>query len=369
MSNISHVNDYTQEGDWKEYKSKKALKKEKKIKTSEKMLEPSQIHQSKDDAPSTATIPPLPQPNVSVPQTQSIPSQDYLKWHESMKINNTYDPSYTFYNVCLLSNYYNVIFIEHFKNEINTPMILRFKNDAQKKNELGNFIFNFITTNIPTILNNYEITSKIIETYSIIDCYNLIINKDELIKVINKTSELFKTEPVKTEPVKTEPVKTEPVKTEPVKTEPVKTEPVKTEPVKTEPVKTKTVKLEVVKPKNKDEFVNKKNNLLLEAQEDFFQTCIPSEEKINSVKTILELNPKKAIIANTISLEHDIIKKGDFSFSKRHYLGNAYFTNKVIKEYVRIFGDSYWVKLIPNLKDFGKLIIMLDINHKKKEES
>jgi hypothetical protein len=125
----------------------------------------------------------------------------------------------------------------------------------------------------------------------------------------------------------------------------------------------------VVKTQSESVNSKNKNNLLLEAQEDFFQTCVPTEEKINSVKTILELNPKKAIIANTISLENDIIKKGDFSFSKRHYLGNAYFTNKVIKEYVRIFGDSYWVKLVPNLKDSGKLIIMLDINHKKKEES
>ena len=39
------------------------------------------------------------------------------------------------------------------------------------------------------------------------------------------------------------------------------------------------------------------------------------------------------------------------------------------REYVNIFSDKYWIKLIQNLKDDGELIIMLDINHKKEQKN
>ena len=86
-------------------------------------------------------------------------------------------------------------------------------------------------------------------------------------------------------------------------------------------------------------------------------------------KSSLDLNGKKSVKSNTISLKNDDIKIGTFTFSKRHFLTNAFFVNKVTKEYVNIFSDKYWIKLIQNLKDDGELIIMLDINHKKEQKN
>ena len=119
---------------------------------------------------------------------------------------------------------------------------------------------------------------------------------------------------------------------------------------------------------SKDEqYYIQKNEALLEAQEEFFNECIPTQEKIKEVKILLELNNKKALRCNSISLKNDDIKvRGDkFKFSKRHFLQNAFFVNKITREYVNIFSDKYWVKLVQNLKNDGELIVMLDINYKK----
>lgn len=284
-----------------------------------------------------------------------------------MKISNMHNDSlYNSYNVSLLSHQYNANFLEHFRKEIFNPPMLRFKTDMQKINELGNIIFIFINS-LDTFFSElktknkwhpnmtaYKITSMIIETNSIIDCYNLTLNKDLLLNKVKDFCEVIYNQSTEAVPIHV--VAPTPVvaSTAVVAPTPVVAS---THVVAPTPVETKSTK---------DYKVNqKKNDALLEAQEDFFKLCIPSEEKIKSTKDLLELNPKKAITANTISLEEDTIKKGTYTFSKRHYLGNAFFTNKVIKEYVRIFGDSYWVKLITDLKEPGKLIIRLDVNYKK----
>jgi len=331
MSAILHQND--NEENWEEVKPRKNNKK-------------------KSPEPVKAIIEPVESIDEKTPivPVNTLPS-NYLAWFESMKVGCYNDPLYYIYNASLNCNYYNSLYLEKMKEEINTPIMLRFKNDSQKRNELCNYIFNFIksTMVISEDLNPSEITTNIVNSYnSIPECYNMMMNKEELIKVVKNFCTVKKPVQVKPEQVKPEQVKPISVKTPQVKTEENKTS--------------------TLKNKNNSDYIEKKNKLLLEAQDDFFELCIPTPEKIKSVKDLLDLNPKKAIVANTISLEQDSIKKGDFSFSKKHYLGNAFFTNMVIKKYVEIFGDSYWVKLIPNFKDGGKLIVMLDINYKKKQE-
>jgi hypothetical protein len=123
-------------------------------------------------------------------------------------------------------------------------------------------------------------------------------------------------------------------------------------------------KQNLIKESSSD-FVAKKTAALMAAQEKFYLECVPSEEKIKSVMATIEVNHKnKLITANKISLDEDIITIDNFKFSKTHYLGNPFFRNKVIKEYVRIFSDKYWVKLTTHSKF---LIIMLDLNHNKKD--
>jgi len=152
------------------------------------------------------------------------------------------------------------------------------------------------------------------------------------------------------------------------KTASVSTPLTKTASVSTPVTKTASVLVKTF-VKNDTEYHSKKNKALIDAQEKFFMECIPSAEKITDVKAILDLNSKKTVKANNISLKTDAIIVDNFSFSKRHFLTNAFFVNKVTREYVKIFSDKYWVKLIPNLKDDGELIIMLDINHKKEQNN
>ena len=343
------------------------------------------VNQSVNQPVNQSINEPINQPiNVQTNQLVNIVDNQILydNWFNTMQVKKTIlEPVDQWYQLMLMNHMHMSKYIAHMKNELMLPEYLKLKSENDKKMILGNQIYNYILTIENSLYENLKkenkwsenitankITELIMDNNSIIQALSIFNNKNDLMININIACNILYKNYVKpvTEVVKpvTEVVKpiTEVVKPIPEVVKPI---PEVVKPV-TESVKKISVQ-EVIKSKSNtiSDFVAKKTAALMAAQEKFYIECVPSEEKIKSVMAILEVNHKnKLITANKISLEEDIITIDNFKFSKTHYLGNPFFRNKVIKEYVRIFSDKYWVKLTTHSKF---LIIMLDFNHNKKE--
>jgi len=411
MSSILNTNSNNNEGDWEEQKSKKNKNKNRTqqttsiqvtpIQTTPTETTPIQLEQQTATAEPKVNSIPVEQKTTDVKQT--VPSifvnnDEYQKWFLSMQnVKGNNDIFDHWFQSALRMHREQAIHLFNMRNYIQLPTSLKFKNEVEQKNEmcftLGNLINTFQNDFFNELKNQNKflptmtvirLTQIIVNKFTILECLEFFNNKNELTNTLkNICEDIYKSEnqgvsetETKTIPVVTE-TKTASVLSE-TKTASVLSE-TKTTPIvsetKTTPVKVAWQKKVIVpKPestpvKNDTEYYIKKNKALMDAQELFFKDCIPSADKIKDVKALLDLNGKKSVKANTITLKNDEIKIGTFSFSKRHFLTNAFFVNKVTREYVNIFSDKYWIKLIQNLKDDGELIIMLDINHKKEQKN
>ena len=321
----------------------------------------------------------------------------YQRWFLSMQnVKGNNDMFDHWFHSALRIHREQAIHLFNMRNYIQLPTSLKFKNDSEQRNEmyftLGNLIntfqndfFNELKTQnkfLPT-MTVIRLVQIIVNKFSIIQCLEFFNNKNELTNTLkNICEEIYKSENQESAPVQPGLKESTTAPVQPVVKESTTT-PVQqvvkestTVPVQqvvkesTKPIQKTVWQKKVTTPvKNDTEYYLKKNKALMEAQELFFKDCVPSAEKIKEVKALLDLNGKKSVKSNTISLKNDDIKIGTFTFSKRHFLTNAFFVNKVTKEYVNIYSDKYWIKLIQNLKDDGELIIMLDINHKKDQKN
>jgi hypothetical protein len=287
------------------------------------------------------------------------------------------EPVEQWYQMMLINHMHMSKCISHLKNELMLPENLKLKSENEKRMILGYQIYSYILTIENSLYENLKkenkwsenitannITGLIMENHSILQALNMFNNKNDLMININISCDILFKNYVKpmTEVLKPVSEVLKPV-SEVLKSVSDTVKKVSVQEV----VKSKPNIIKVVenKKENSSDFVAKKTAALMAAQEKFYLECVPSEEKIKSVIATLEVNHKnKLITANKISLDEDVITIDNFKFSKTHYLGNPFFRNKVIKEYVRIFSDKYWVKLTTHSKF---LIIMLDLNHNKKE--
>jgi hypothetical protein len=408
MSSILNTNNNDYEGDWEQANNKKNKNKNRKIETSSVQTIPIQtspiqtsplqanpVQANPVQADPKATVNPTP---VETNQVQSNPTDVkenipsnmvdndvYQKWFLSMEnVKGNNDMFDHWFHSALRIHREQAIHLFNMRNYIQLPTSLKFKNDSEQKHEMYFTLGNLINTFQNDFFNELKTQNKFLPTmtvmrlvqiivgkFSIIQCLEFFNNKNELTNTLkNICEDIYNSENQDSVPV--QPVVKESI-TAPV--QPVVKEST-TVPVQqvvkesTKPVQKTVWQKKVTTPvKNDTEYYLKKNKALMEAQELFFKDCVPSAEKIKEVKALLDLNGKKSVKSNTISLKNDDIKIGTFTFSKRHFLTNAFFVNKVTKEYVNIYSDKYWIKLIQNLKYDGELIIMLDINHKKDQKN
>jgi hypothetical protein len=406
MSSILNTNSNDNEGDWEEQKSKKSKNKSRSqanpVQVNPVQANPVQINPIQANpvqVEKTPTVEPI--KSESPPQVNSIPveqkpvsiivnNDEYQKWFLSMQnVKGNSDMFDHWYHSALRMHREQAIHLFNMRNFIQLPTSLKFKNESDQKNEMCFTLGNLINTFQNDFFNELKTQNKflpsmtvirlvqiIVGKFTIIQCLEFFNNRNELTNTLkNICEDIYNSEnkEPKTAPIesKTAPIesKTAPIESAPV--QPVVNESTTTTvKVVTQPTQKSVWQKKVTTPvKNDTEYYLKKTKALMEAQELFFKDCIPSAEKIKEVKATLDLNGKKSVKSNTISLKNDDIKIGTFTFSKRHFLTNAFFVNKVTKEYVNIFSDKYWIKLIQNLKDDGELIIMLDINHKKEQKN
>ena len=393
MSSILNTNSNDNEGDWEQQKSKKSKNKSR-IQVNPVQANPVQVEKTPTVEPiqaeSKPQVNPIPVEQKPVDVKQDIPSiivnnDEYQRWFLSMQnVKGNNDMFDHWYHSALRMHREQAIHLFNMRNYIQLPTSLKFKNESEQKNEmyftLGNLIntfqidfFNELKTQnkfLPT-MTVVRLVQIIVGKFTIIQCLDFFNNRNELVNTLkNICEDIYNSENVVKESTATVMKESTTTPVQPVVKESTVPKEV-TQPIQKSvwQKKVNVSKPETVSVKNDTEYYLKKTKALMEAQELFFKDCIPSVEKIKEVKTTLDLNGKKSVKSNTISLKNDEIKIGTFTFSKRHFLTNAFFVNKVTKEYVNIFSDKYWIKLIQNLKDDGELIIMLDINHKKDQKN
>jgi len=356
--------------------------------------------------------------------TNEVDNENYNKWFlnmQNLKVNN--DIYENWFHSQLRIHREQAIYLYNMRNFIQLPLSLKFKNDFEQKNEMCNTLGNYIFTFQNDFFNELKTQNKflptmtiirlvncIVQKYTILQCLELFNNKNELINILkNICNEIYNYETVNNvaplekvtvnnvAPLEKVTVNNVAPLEKVIVNNVAPLEKVTVNnvaPLEKVTVKKESInniaslekKINIVEKEinsiatNNNEYSflsnSNKNKALIIAQEKFFLECVPSAEKIKEVKILLDskktdLNTKtnKLVKSNIISLKNDLIQVGTFSFSKRHFLTNAYFVNKVTREYVKIFSDKYWIKLIQNLKDDGELIIMLDINHKKEQKN
>jgi len=388
MSSILNTNSNDNEGDWEQQKNKKS-------KNKTRQTNPIQANTIQDEkTPEVNSI----QVEQKVEQQpvevkRNIPSiivnnDEYQKWFLTMQnVKGNNDAFDHWYHSALRMHREQAIHLFNMRNYIQLPTSLKFKNESEQKNEMCFTLGNLINTFQDDFFNELKTQNKFLPTMTVQRLVQIIVDKFTIVQCLeffnhkillsntlkNICSDIFISESKESKTASIEPVPVQPVVNKSIMPEKVviqSTQKSVAEKLVTQPTQKSVWQKKVVSTpvKNDNEYFVNKTKALMEAQELFFKDCIPSAEKIKEVKTTLDLNGKKSVKSNTISLKNDEIKIGNFKFSKRHFLTNAFFVNKVTKEYVNIFSDKYWIKLIQNLKDDGELIIMLDINHKKEQK-
>jgi len=89
---------------------------------------------------------------------------------------------------------------------------------------------------------------------------------------------------------------------------------------------------------------------LLAAQETFFESCILSESDILSLKENISSIKNWSGVVNTIQLSDDEIKIKNYSFSKKHFLKNSWFKNRLMEKYCSLFGFNNVDLVLPTNK-------------------
>lgn len=306
-------------------------------------------------------------------------------------------------------------FLEKIKEELKYPPVLRGKSDDIRKNEICEKLFPIIDsilketkderfkknqwhesmtpTKVTGMINEAHTPMELLSYFEAPTFPTLRTMIDEACEVLVD----FKTKKEVKETIKEEvnPVKKEevsPVKKEEVK--PVKKEENKT--VKKEEVKVvKTVEKkdaiseqtdetdsiesdssdddssvedEPSREKNKSKTQYNKftvdqvleyKKALVEAQEKFFDSCMPTKSEINEVKDNIQYIKNWSGVAKRVSTVKDEILVGTHKFSKSHYLNNTYFQKRLIKKYQTYFPNVTGVKLVLPKKETNQFSIVL----------
>jgi hypothetical protein len=105
--------------------------------------------------------------------------------------------------------------------------------------------------------------------------------------------------------------------------------------------------------------VLKYKKALVDAQEIFFESCMPTKEEISEAKNSIQyIKNWQGVVKRVSTVENDI-SVGDLKFSKLHYLNNVYFQKRLINKYKTYFPSIQKVKLILPKEETNQLSIVL----------
>jgi len=195
-----------------------------------------------------------------------------------------------------------------------------------------------------------KITDIIIKNLNINEKLNLISNLVDLSKKIKEVCEIeFATsDEIKTE-IKTV-VKT--IKSNTEKTNTSNTDQTtnsNTDKTTSSNPKEEVSNSDVTKKFSYDERVEHKKALIT-AQEKFFETCILSNEKVIEFKENINSLKDWSGTVNTVNLSNDEIKIDNYTFSKKHFLKNSWFRNRLMEKYCNLFEFQEIFLVLPSGK-------------------
>jgi len=253
----------------------------------------------------------------STPNTQNIPLTGNVQdWWSNMlevsKINKT-----------ILDNQINYL-----TQEIQFPLWLRGKSLFEKDNLVKENIYNLVGNMINNIkdelisankfvdtINPRKITGMIIENNNLYENMKILYNSEELLNNVKESCEILYHESVKCQ----------------TKINIDNTD------ISLTKEKEQTVENKSEKQFSYDERVEHKKALLT-AQEKFFEMCVLSDENVLAFKENISPIKDWSGIVNTIHISNDEIKVDKYSFSKKHFLKNTWFRNRLMEKYIKLFG-------------------------------
>jgi hypothetical protein len=238
--------------------------------------------------------------------------------------------------------------------EMQFPVWLRGKSSEEKQKYVGNNIYalidkmlinmkdNLVTSNrwVETI-NPRKVSGMIIGAHNLNENIALMYNADELSKNVTEACNVLYEETIKV------------------------TEKPENIPVHIEKNQDTSEKKEInVVKKNNNESTNSTMNsddqkkfsyeervdhkqALIKAQEKFFEMCVLSDANVESFKENIAPIKKWSGIVNTIHLSNDEIKIEKYSFSKKHFLKNSWFRNRLMEKYCNLFGFNNVELILP----------------------
>jgi hypothetical protein len=299
-------------------------------------------------------------PNVLVPNVSTIPmtpvfQTNYDWWqnvYELLKIQKS-----------VLDNN-----IQYIGNELQFPSWLRGKSPIDKDRLVNDSLYNLIEKMLPIMkeelsksnkwvdtINSRKITGMIVESFNIGERINLLFNSNELTTNVKESCEILFQKKI-TDENKNESTKTSHNDSSECTisdTKGVTTDTTKDNSKKNDYIESKG---ENISKFSYDERVDHKKSLLA-AQEKFFESCILSNENVKSFKENIEPIPKWSGTVNSINLSNDEINIDKYSFSKKHFLKNSWFRNRLMEKYCKLF-DFDTVELILPKGNSNMLIIL-----------
>ena len=255
--------------------------------------------------------------------------------------------------------------IQYVSYELQFPLWLRGKSIPEKDNLINENLYILIDKMLLSMkeelvnnnkwvdtINPRKITGMIVEVYNMNQKLNLLNNSIMLSKEIQDSCEVLFEKASNVEVTKDE------VSTIKVQKEEVSTIKVQKDEVSTIKVQKEEVSKEKETPNSENntdkkfsynERVEHKQSLLA-AQEKFFESCILSEAEILSLKENISPIKNWSGVVNTIQLSDDEIKIKNYSFSKKHFLKNSWFRNRLMEKYCNLFGFNNVDLVLPNNK-------------------
>lgn len=258
--------------------------------------------------------------------------------------------------------------IQYIGYELQFPSWLRGKSPIDKDKLVNDNLYNLIEKMLPIIkdeivksnkwvdtINSRKITGMFVESFNIGERINLLYNPDELTKNVKESCEVLFQKTITVENDVDYTKKTQSDFTKDKKTP--STKEVKDDSTESNSKKNDYSKSDVenISKFSYDERVDHKKSLLA-AQEKFFESCILSSENVKSFKENIEPIPNWSGTVNSINLSNDDIKIDKYSFSKKHFLKNSWFRNRLMEKYCKLF-DFDTVELILPKGNSNVLII------------
>jgi hypothetical protein len=244
-------------------------------------------------------------------------------------------------------------------NELKFPYFLRGKSDEQRNNEINDRLFKVVNDILIKIKEERQvknewidimtpgkITGMIIQSEDIQSKIKLMTDISEITTLVNQACDILFKENKKT--IKIESASEKDTVLENKKTTPDNKKTTldikKTTPdiKKTTPdIKNESVlqKKDGSKIFTIDERIDHKKNLV-EGQEVFFKSCLPSDEEVEEIKEIIKTDKNWSGNVYKIDISEDEIKINNHSFSKKQYINNVFFQKRLKTKFYQIFNPK-----------------------------